>query len=204
MNRSSVAFLGLAFIIYWMFTSELPITKSTATFETLSPTNQVRTSSQTVDRTSPKSRFPSGESLRFWIQQEAQAIGQLDPNPIQTLKKLKARAAKLRRHEIEYLTQLALDKKANGDERFLCVYMLGLAKGRDALKSLKEIASSPISRTANNRSYSDEIVVRFHAMEAATKKLSHREAINFLRDILRQTADPSLAKHAQYWLARFG
>jgi hypothetical protein len=140
--------------------------------------------------------------LRTWLKDEAARMGRVDPDPARTLKRLKQHAQGLTARELQLLKDTALDRSMDGDQRFLSVYTIGLARSRSALSLLMDISRTRIPPTANDRAYSDEVMIRSQALEAAAKRLPRAEAVHYLRDILKNTSDPVLARRAGQLLSR--
>ena len=209
MRKSSVAFLGLAFVIYWLWTVDAPSSGQQAALNPVIPSlirmlpfppkSQLTTPSPAL---TASAYDPSG--LRRWLTDEAVKVGRVDTNPSSTVLRLKKKALTLSSAQVELLKDVALDQSSVGDERFLAVYLIGLSESAKARESLIQIGQTPIPSTANEKAYSDEVVIRAHAMEGAIKHMNPSDSVRFLQEILTNTKDPTLEKHARYWLARLG
>lgn len=205
MKKTLLAFFGLAFIVYWFWTADLRFDRPAALDPVLpalvrmlpSPTRLYVTS--TTDRDTAPS-----VGLRKWLNEEVIKVAHVDSNPSGTVIRLKKKALSLKPNELTSLKQIAMDPTASGDERFFAVYIIGLSESALAKDELKEIGESTIPATANDRAYSDEVVIRAQALEAVLQHLSPADSINYLRKVLATTTDPSVAKHARYWLTRLG
>lgn len=204
MRRTLLAFFGLAFLIYWFWTADLP-QESPETLDPVIP-SLVRVTASLPGKVKlfVHKQLNSEGDLRGWLRSEAQRVGRVDPDPAATFKRLKEHASRLRASELKWLRNMAVDSSASGDERYLAVYMIGLSDTPAAMEKLKEIATSPVPSSNNDRQYSDEVVVRAHALESVVHRLSSSEAVRYLRDVLSKTTDPAVARHAQYWISRFG
>ena len=205
-----VLFLAVAFVIYWLNAFNLPgedmfslgtITPTITRIVEAEPTPRAHT---TADFTETKPATVSGSNLQAWLHDEAQLIGQIDPHPQQTMARLRQRAARLGTGDLALLKRISLDLSASRDKRFLAVYLLALAPGRDAVERLKEVGMTAIAATSTDRQHSEEVILRAQAVEALVKRLTPREARSWLQEILSQTADPILARQAQYWLTQLG
>ena len=140
--------------------------------------------------------------INGWLRQESLLVGQIDPDPRETTVRLKRKAAHLSSQDIRILKSAALDRTRSGDERFLAVFIIGFSSTGAALEALKEIGQTRIAETANDREYSDEFILRAQAVETLVKRLPPQASVNYLKKLLGSTLDPSIAKHAQYWLSR--
>lgn len=210
MRKTSVVFLGLAFVVYWLWTIDAPAPGQQASLNPVLP-SLIRmlpfsSKGQLAPPTPPSEGVsaydPSG--LRRWLTEEAVRVGRVDTNPTTAVLRLKKKALSLNSSQVELLKNVALDQTSGGDERFLAVYLIGLSESAKARECLVRIGQYPIPSTANERAYSDEVVIRAHAMEGAIKHMNPSDSVKFLQEILTNTKDPSLEKHARYWLARLG
>lgn len=211
MRRTSVAFLGLAFVIYWLWTVDAPTNDQLASLNPVLPSlirmlpfpSKSQLHAPTAPNPGGRSTYdPSG--LRRWLTDEVVRVGRVDANPSSAVLRLKRKALTFNAAQVELLKDVALDQTSGGDERFLAVYMIGLSESAKARESLVRIGQTPIPSTANERAYADEVVIRAHAMEGAIKHMNPSDSVKFLQEILTNTKDPSLEKHARYWLARLG
>jgi hypothetical protein len=191
LRKTSLAFLALAFVIYWLFTAQ-PADDRQASLS-LDPVLP------SIIRLMPK---PDINGIRRWLSKEADKVGRIDSNPSATVLRFKKKALSLTATELDILKSTALSPGASGDERFLAVYIIGLAESAAARDMLKEIGRTPLPPTAPDRAFSDEVVIRAHALEAVVGRLNPAESVQYLREILAHTNDPALAKHAKYWLNR--
>ena len=209
-QKSIVAFLGLAFVLYWIVTTELPDTRQTS-LDPVTP-NIVRLpiqipvpqfAAQALAHLPPRTHEHKSDLLD-WLKGESAKIGQIDPNPAQTMQKLRQKAAGLNKNDFLLLKQIALNSQTNGDERFLAVYILSLSNSESVIAELKDVGLAKIPATVSDRQHSEEIILRTQALEALLQRLTGREAKTLLHDLLGQTSDPILARHVQYWLSRLG
>lgn len=201
MIRSTLAVLGLAFILYWFSASDLPTEEAPVALDPVPPKSLTLLPSK-VGQFKKVAQEASVDKIMAWLKHEARSVGQIDPDPKSTLRRLKDYAAKLRRPDIQTLRKAALDYSLDGDQRFMAVYILSLRDQNDSIDALREVVTTPMAATPNERAYSDDLAIRFHALESAAQKLNRDEATSFIRDLLKQTSDASLAKHASYLLGR--
>lgn len=204
MRARGVAFLGLAFAAYWLLTGELNDGKRLS----LAPVKPglVRVLNPPYDLEEPPGSSPvvlleEHENLRDWLKSEAIKVGQPDLDPAGTSARLSSKASQLSKKDLHFLKQTALNRNFSSDERFLAVYILGLA-GTQALDALRELSLARIPGVPDDRRHSDEVILRTHAIEALVQKLSRAEARTLLQELLSRTSDPIIARHVQYWLNR--
>lgn len=119
----------------------------------------------------------SAEAL---VEREASRIGQVDPDPAGTERRLRETAQKLSMSELRRLTHVALDPKKNGDERFMAVQLLGWTENRAALPELENIATHPVPPLKDERALSFEISLRGLAIESIGAVGDHAEKITAL------------------------
>ena len=204
MRRTVLAFFGFAFIVYWLWTAELP-TDGAASLDPVLP-SIVRLLPLKAKRSfaalTESKETRSDNELTTWLDLEAEKVGRPDANPNATVLRLKRKALSLRPGELSILKSIALNSAVSSDERFLAVYIIGLSESMAAKDQLKEIGQAPFPPTPNGRAYSDEVVIRAHALESLIQRLSPSDAVIYLKDLLAKTADPALARHARYWLTR--
>lgn len=204
MRTTILAFLGAAFLIYWLLTDDPSHGRGLFLGPVKPNIAQIPNPPYDLEEPSGVGRSPSSSesNIKSWLANEAEKMGQTDPNPEETKIRLAQRAAGLKRLELRYLKIVALDRSRNSDERFLSIYILGLSEDEKTLDLLREISLTQIPGTATDRQHSDEVVFRAHALEALVQKLDSEQARSFLREILARSGDPVLARHAQYWLRR--
>lgn len=204
MRRTLLAFLGLFFAGYWLWTADIPRDQQ-ASFEPVLPALVRILPTSAKQRLFP-SRSPKTASdltgIRHWLAGEAMKVGRADGTTSATVLHLKQRALGLKPEELQVLKEVSLSPSASGEERFLAVYIIGLAESAQAREFLKQIAQTPIPQTANERSHSDEVVIRANALESVVHRLSADESKIYLNDLLAKSPDPSLARQARYWLTR--
>lgn len=205
MRKTSLAFLALAFVIYWLFAANLPLDRPAALDPVLpSLVHMLPFSINRRPAAQNNDDKPDLTGIRHWLSLEAVKAGRVDSDPSATVLDLKKRALTLKNSELEILKATALSPEASGDERFLSVYIIGLAESAAARDFLKEIGGARLPSTVNDRAYSDEVVIRAHALDAVVKRLSPADSIKYLKDVLANTTDPAVARHARYWLGRLG
>ncbi len=208
MRKSILAFLALAFLLYWLNEGGEPL-DGPLSFGTITPTikriiepNKLPEPAEAVSATAANRGPAEASALETWLAAEAARVGRADPDPAQTLIRLKQKAVRLAGHELKLLKRLALEKNVPQDARFLAVYMLGLASGSGAVALLKEVCFAQIFSMATDREHSDELLLRAQSLESLVQRLSPNEARNLLRELLARTSDPILARQAQYWLSK--
>jgi hypothetical protein len=205
MRRTLLAFFGLAFVIYWMSTADLRPRDPREQLDPVIP-SLVRVGAQWPSKVElfVRKHLTNDGEMRAWLKSESARVGHVDADQGTTRKRLKERALLLKSDELNWLKKTAVEKQASGDERFLAVYMIGLSDSTLALDLLKEIGLSQIAAPANDRAYSDEVIIRAQALDSLVHRLSAVDAIRYLRDLLAKTSDPAIARHAQYWLSHLG
>jgi hypothetical protein len=204
LSTTLLAFLGMIFVGYWLWTADIPRDQQ-ASFEPVLPglvrILPARSSAKLFP--SLKNDDPSDTTgIRHWLLEESVKVGRVDSNPSATVLRLKQKALTLKASELRILKDTCLSPSASGDERFLAVYIIGLSESAQAREFLKEISGAPIPSTSSDRSYSDEVVIRANALESVVHRLNALDAKIYLQDVLAHTQDPSLARHARYWLTR--
>lgn len=202
MRMPAVMFLGLAFAAYWLLVGP-PEEKALilapvkpALVSVPNPPYDLEEPSHN-GMTTPESKA----NLQKWLATEALRVGMSDEDPARTLARLKNKASGLARADLHLLKLAVLNRQLSADERFLAVYMLGLA-GPLAVPALKELSFTRIPGLPNDRVHSDEVILRTQAIEGLVQLLSPHEARALLRDLLAKTPDPMVARHVQYWLNR--
>jgi hypothetical protein len=202
MRKTLLAFFGLAFAIYWISTAELPGDQP-ASLAPVMP-SLVRLAQRLPAKIHSMPSNPSQPAefhdLQIWLDNESAAMGRIDPHPEKTKARLESRAKKLQIRQLRWLKSVALNSSLNGDRRFLAVYLIGLSEREASRDLLKDIGLSGLPGAANDRAYSDEVIIRSQALEAAAKRLPAAEAKRYLRQVLRQSAGASIARHAEYLL----
>jgi len=204
MRAHAVIFLGLAFAAYWLLTGE-PGDGQRLSLGPVKP-GLVRVLNPPYDLEEPPgsgvlSPDTEAEGLRDWLKAEAAKVGYTDDDHAATSSHLSSKAAQLTKKDIHFLKQTALNRTFTADERFLAVYLLGLA-GTPALDALRELSLSRIPGVPDDRRHSDEVILRTQAIEVLVQKLSPAEARALLQELLSRTSDPIIARHVQYWLNR--
>jgi len=135
------------------------------------PSHQVRTvasvaaSPRAGASLSPSAGAASGE-LPEWLQREADNVSRLQDHPEETQTRLKELASQLKDSDVSLLRDLALDPHADGDARFLSVYILGLSDLEKAQESLETIALTPLPPSHDARLTNQEEILRAEAVES--------------------------------------
>lgn len=200
MRKPILAFLALAFLVYWLNEGKEPGTITPTIKRVVEPRKFPEPAE--APPAAPTRSPASTVSLESWLKSEAIKIGQLDPHPDQTHRRLKEKAAALEAKELKTLKRLALQKTVSSDARFLAVYLLGLAENNGAVALLKEVCLTQIPQAISDREHSDELILRAHSLEALVQRLSPGEARKLLRELLARISDPILAQQARYWLSK--
>lgn len=201
--RNRLVFLAFAFVAYWVWIVDRPLDSlaldpvKPALVPVLNPAYDLE--EPHVTGISSPATQPS--ELLTWIHTEAALIGHADPNPQNTILRLESKAQSLSESDLALLKRVALNRSIESDERFLSVYLLGLAGGK-GLGLLRELSLARIPGLPNDRQHSDEVILRTQAIETLVQKLPREESQGLLRELLTRTSDPILARHVQYWLNR--
>jgi hypothetical protein len=206
MRTSALAFLGLVFVGYWLYTADIPRDQQ-ASFEPQLPALIRILPSSAKQRwfshpSQDSKSTPDTTGIHRWLLDESMKLGRPDRNPSAAVLQMKQKALSLKPEELKVLRDICLSPSASGDERFLAIYIISLAESAQARDLLKEIAVTPLPQTSGDRAYSDEVVIRANALEAVVRRLNKDESKKYLEDMLAKTQDPSLARHARYWLTR--
>ncbi|MBK7963410.1 MAG: hypothetical protein IPK04_20770 [Bdellovibrionales bacterium] len=110
---------------------------------------------------------------------ESARVGQVDPNPEGSFRRLRDWAQLLARDELTKLKVKALNPALNGDDRGLAIFLLGLSPKEEAISDLGEIARSPVLESENVRATEFESIFRAQAAENMIRpdylELSRRE-----------------------------
>lgn len=138
---------------------------------------------------SPSAEGASGE-LPEWLQREADNISRLQDDPEETQKRLKELAGQVKDADVALLQGLALNPHADGDARFLSVYILGLSDLERAQESLETIALTPLPPSHDARLTNQEEILRAEAVES----LRQTEG---LKKVLAGTDNSFLSDRAQ-------
>lgn len=201
--RNRLLFVALAFTAYWLLVNERGL--NPVALDPVKPA-LVPVLSPAYDLEEPKVSEAApllvhDHALITWLKSEASLIGRPDPRPQDTLFRLQDKARELTALELTTLKRVAMNRYVDADERFLAVYMLGLAGG-EGLDLLRELSLARVPGLPNDRQHSDEIILRTQAIETLVQKLPREEARHLLEELLNRTSDPILARHVQYWLNR--
>lgn len=191
-------FVGLGFLIASLWVQ--PKGPLDIRFVTQNKFNTIR-SLIPVNLSTPTTELTSA-TLKEWLRYEAKRIGEVDSDPSQTLAKLKLRANSLSDLELIELQELSENIALPTDDRFLAVYLISLNSSSSAVETLFEISLHPFPEFTDDRNYSDELVIRMHALESLVGLLPPNEAQSYLLRYLQRQANSSLASHARYLLER--
>jgi hypothetical protein len=96
---------------------------------------------------------------------ESRRVGQIDPDPKATEKRLEEDARELTPEEIRWLESQAADRKNDPDARFFAAYLMGLSHEEAAVDALGRIALSPVPKSKNERLVEQERAFRASAVE---------------------------------------
>ena len=204
MRPTGLAFLGVGFVIYWLVMMDTsndrllslgPVKPSIVQIP--NPPYDLEEPLHTVAAASP----PETSNLQQWLKMEGALVGHPDPHPAQTIARLRAKAAQLQPKDLDNLKRTVMTRSAGADERFLAIYMLGLAGG-SATEALKDVSFASIPGLPSDRQHAEEVILRTQAIEALVQKLPLAEARALLWELLSRTSDPIIARHVQYWLSR--
>jgi len=116
----------------------------------------------------PAPAFAAGPPMKRVMdlyESESKRVGQIDPDPKATQKRLEESARQLTGEEIRWLETQARDSKNDADARFFAAYMLGLSHAEEAVAALQEIAVSPVPPSHNERLQEQERALRASAIE---------------------------------------
>jgi hypothetical protein len=201
--RKRLLFVSLAFVGYWLFIHDSAL--DSLVLDPVKPL-LVPVLNPAYDLEEPHSSEDGRpavavDELMKWLKAEASAIGKVDPNPPQTLVRLQSKAEAFSKGDLATLKRLALNRNFDADERFLAVFMIGLA-GADGLDLLRELSLARVPGVPSDRQHSDEVVLRTHVIETLVQKLPREDARQLLQQLLHRTSDPIIARHVQYWLNR--
>ncbi len=188
MRKTQLAFIGIVFVFYWLYSTGVSTDQPASLQPTIFPALKTL-SSPTIDR------------LSAWLTHEATKLKRVE-NPAETAIRLKRKALGLNPTDLEALRRVALDSSAASEQRILAVYMIGLSESAAARLQLRLIGQATLTTPTSALGYSDEITVRTQALEALLKRLNPEDATNFLNETLKKITDPALVQRAQYWLKR--
>jgi hypothetical protein len=204
MRRTLLAAFALAFMAYWFWTGEYSVERQASLMPVLP--SSVRRLPEGAARSPTAASSAKGVAadgaVRRWLEQESARVGRVDPSPEASVVRLKKKALSLKPTELEFLGAAAADPGVSADERFLAVYIIGLSEAAAAKDVLRAVSQLPIPPTSNDRAYSDEVVIRAHAMEALVQRLSQQESLLYLNDVLKRATDASIVRHARYLLSK--
>lgn len=136
-------------------------------------------------------------SVQVFLQNEAQRIGHIDPEPERTLLRLKDFAQKLGPDEFVTLSRAALNIQLGGDMRFLAVYLMSLAEGSGAVPPLMTVAEAPLPKVRmDSRLYDQEILIRTQALEGIARRDSVQIRRRRLQEYILRQGNVSLVGQA--------
>lgn len=115
---------------------------------------------------------------------ESKRIGQVDPDPALTERRLSAAAKDLSGEEIAWLAAQAMDEKNEMDARFFAAYLAALARSPSAVAALKAIAITPIPKTKNEMRFAEERALRMQAVEGLSRNCKVGTAKDDLLEII--------------------
>ncbi len=129
------------------------------------------------------------------ISDEAYAISQLDEHPDQTEQKLKDVALSLEESELQQLKSKALDRKNNGDDRMLAVYLLSLSQHPHSVTLLEEIALADSEDSMESVELKQ--IIRAQAIEGLQNRENKEQAVKSLNSLAKQLKDSVLLERTQ-------
>jgi hypothetical protein len=138
--------------------------------EAAAPPSGVSKSTAAVTNAAPS--FHDGVPMQRVMElyeRESRRVGQIDPDPKATQKRLEEDARELQPAEIRWLEGQGADLKNDADARFFAVYLLGLSHQQEAVGALGRLALSTIPKSKNDRLVEQERAFRASAVEG----LSH-------------------------------
>lgn len=194
----------LAFSFYFLFFSSSPVVLKvgeildSSTLQPVFPFNSsVRNSSSET-----QSHVASSESFHLRFQKELQFLGQVDPHPEETEKKLQSWAEALNDKELKELESLIKDSHRSGDERMLSVYLLSRNQTETATSILETLVLS--SFRAKEVEISLPTVLKMQALEGLETRLNKTEALQSLSRLEVQLKDRDLLDrvHRSVWHLR--
>lgn len=140
----------------------------------------------------PKADLKTVQEL---FKKESAKVGQVDPDPEGTRKRLKAFAENLGDEGILWLESQASDRALGGDERFLAAYLLSENGSVRALGSLRQIALSAVPKLQNQALVELERQIRAIAIEGLSK-VKDPKARDALLDVIQVQQDDFLSDRA--------
>ena len=136
-----------------------------------------------------------------FLASEAQKIGQFGDDPVDAERRLKDFSDTLNSDDLKELAATAVNLKADGDERFLSSYLLGLADSAGAEATQDAIMNVATAKVPDLPSDSPlramELTIRAQALEGMARYTGDPGARSKLVDLIHQVKDPFLADRAQ-------
>ncbi len=203
MKRTLLAFLAIAFGIYWLCTAKLPNDRPASLAPELPSVMHAlpEPAAKRLGEFAGQGLMKLAGDTRVWLAREATKMKR-PGNPSVAAIRLKRRALGLKPGDLGALRAIALDQSAESDQRILAVYMIGLSESAAAEAELRKIGKAPVPSTPNEKGYSDEITIRTQALESLLKRLNPDAAGRFLNEIITKSSDPALLRRARFWLSR--
>lgn len=133
------------------------------------------------------SPFPSAPPMKRVMdlyEAESKRIGQVDPDPALTEKRLRAAAKELNPDEVAWLGDQALDPENSMDARFFATYLAALGSSEAGVATLRRIALSPVPPSKNERRVEEERVLRMQAVEGLGRSCALTSAKDSLLDVV--------------------
>lgn len=132
---------------------------------------------------------PPMKRVQELYQEESARIGNLDPDPEGTQRRLEELSKQLTKEEMDWLKSQALDTNVGGDARFFATYLLALSGKPEAVASLREIGLAEIPKSKNQGLTELERQIRGHAAEGLGRLRGVSEARDALLDIVQYQQD---------------
>ena len=149
------------------------------------------------------------DSLSEWVQKESEKLRMISSDSDGDLEILLEKAQGLQPTDFETLSVKTLDINSPQDERFLSVYLLGLAVTNEAaFDALTRISESAWPAELNERNQEFELLVRAHAVEVMAQLPDSPELRRKLKLLRRNLEDnnsaPFLIDRVERSLANLG
>lgn len=135
--------------------------------------------------------------LKDFLAKESVRIGQIDEDPDATERRLKTYAGGISLPEAKQLAALAVDRKREGDERFLAAYLLSHGGTSSVREALRALARSPMPEVVGERERDLERGIRALAIEGLARDPDRAQADKFLAEAGRAVQDTFLADTAE-------
>jgi hypothetical protein len=135
------------------------------------------------------------------LSRESLKISRLDQDPDRTERELELWANTLSKEQLRFLMVKTLDTHADGDERSLAVYLLGLSRDPDAVTILGEIAGTPSPRDLDPRLQTLEESLRASPIDGIIHSQNKEQARSILKEVSSSTNSSFVSDRAQRGLS---